>query len=206
MARHFKDGEDPWSDARHVRASNGPDEPAPSRLSGAAWLLGAVAVGVAIALFLRAFVLGFYYVPSGSMLETIQEGDLVLGEKVSLMFEEPEQGDIVTFDSPIDGETLIKRVIAVGGQTIDLVDGFVYVDGELLEEDYTNGEESLSESDYEGSAGVTYPYTVPDGHVWVMGDHRTNSKDSRFFGPVDVDDVTSRAVLIYWPLWDVRAL
>ncbi|HJA28566.1 MAG TPA: signal peptidase I [Candidatus Olsenella pullicola] len=174
---------------------------------GIPWPVGALLGGVAIAAILRLFVIGVYYVPSGSMLNTIHEGDLLLGEMVSLHFEGPKTGDVVTFDSPLtDGETLVKRVIAVGGQTIDLVDGVVYVDGEPLVEPYTEGKPTESLSDYLGSAGISYPYVVPEGTIWVMGDNRTNSKDSRFFGPVSVDDVTSRVLFIYWPLSHVGAL
>ena len=179
-----------------------------------AWWVGTLALGVALATVLRVFVLGAYYVPSGSMLDTIHEGDLVLGERVTLGFSEPAAGDVVTFDSPLtEGETLVKRVVATGGQTIDLVDGAVYVDGQPLDEPYVRRdpatglpERTDSLSDLAGSAGVTYPYTVPEGMVWVMGDNRTNSKDSRYFGPVSGDDVTSRALLIYWPLQDARLL
>lgn len=177
------------------------------RGGGVAWFIGTLLCAVAVAVLLRVFVVGVYYVPSGSMLETIQVGDLLLGEKVSLALGGPEQGDIVTFDSPLqEGETLVKRVVAVGGQTVELVDGRVVVDGVTLDEPYVNGAPTHSESDYEGSAGISYPYTVPEGTVWVMGDNRTNSKDSRFFGPVSVDDVTSRAILIYWPLSDAGLL
>ena len=167
------------------------------------WVIGSVAFAVGVAFVLRTFVGMPYYVPSGSMRDTILEGDMLLGEKVTLRFEPPAPGDIVTFESPLDGETLIKRVVAVGGQTIDLVDGVVYVDGEALDEPYTGGRPTYSLSDLEGSAGIEYPYVVPEGCVWVMGDNRTNSKDSRYFGPVSVDAVTSIAVLIYWPLPDV---
>ena len=171
------------------------------------WWVGTVALTVALAVVLRVFVVGAYYVPSGSMLDTIGIGDLLLGERVSYRFHDPEPGDIVTFESPLtEGETLVKRVIAVGGQTIDLVDGSVVVDGEVLEEPYVGGAPTESLSGIAGSAGIKYPYVVPEGCVWVMGDNRTNSKDSRYFGPVSVDDVTSRAILIYWPLSDAGLL
>lgn len=178
-----------------------------SKRSGVLWTVGALAVGVVLALLLRAFVIGAYYVPSGSMLDTIQEGDLLLGERVSLAWDDPNPGDVVTFVSPLDpDETLVKRVIAVGGQTIDLVDGHVVVDGVELDEPYVEGRPTESLTELEGSAGITYPYTVPEGHIFVMGDNRTNSRDSRYFGPVSVDDVTSRAILIYWPLTDFGLL
>ena len=196
MAKHFR--EEAVPEPRHGCGS---------------WLMGTVAAGVLLAVALRVFVIGAYYVPSGSMRETIHEGDLILGERVTLFFGGPEAGDIVTFASPLDeGETLVKRVIATAGQTIDLVDGFVYVDGERLDEPYVirddEGNQARTESlsDLGGSAGISYPYTVPENCIWVMGDNRTNSKDSRFFGPVNVDDVTSRAILTYWPLSDIGLL
>lgn len=167
---------------------------------GWGWFFVWLAVAVAVGLLVKTFVATPYVVPTGSMRDTIVEGDTLLGERVSLYFGDPEAGDIVTFDSPLDGETLIKRVIAVGGQTVDLVDGSVYVDGERLDEPYTEGKPSHSLSDLPGSAGIEYPYEVPEGCVWVMGDNRTDSKDSRYFGAVSVDDVTSRALFIYWPL------
>ena len=174
--------------ARHAREAEGSGS-----LLG--WFVRTLAICVALVLLLRFFVIGVYYVPSGSMLDTIQIGDLVLGEKVT------------TFESPLTpGETLVKRVVAVGGQTVELVDGRVVVDGRVLEEPYVGDAPTESLSDLAGSAGITYPYTVPEGSGWVMGDNRTNSKDSRYFGPVSVDDVTSRAILIYWPLSDAGPL
>ncbi|MCI6274513.1 MAG: signal peptidase I [Coriobacteriaceae bacterium] len=167
-------------------------------------ILGALGV----AFLLRTFVVGVYTVPSGSMLETIQEGDLLLGEKVSLRWESPKAGDIVTFESPREpGTILVKRVVAVAGQAVDVRDGGVYVDGVQLDESaYTLGKPSYSLSDQAGSAGVSYPYTVPEGCIWVMGDNRTNSLDSRYFGAVRVDSVLSKILCIYWPISDARAL
>ena len=168
----------------------------------ALWLVAAVAVGLVV----KTFVVTPYVVPTGSMRDTIMEGDVLLGERVSLYFGDPEVGDVVTFDSPLDGETLIKRVVAVGGLTIVLGDGAVHVDGEPLDEPYVEGRPTYSLSDLPGSAGITSPYVVPEGCVWVMGDNRTDSKDSRYFGAVSLDDVTSRALFIYWPLDHVGAL
>lgn len=170
-------------------------------------LVGTVALAVVIAVLLRTFVVGVYQVPSGSMLDTIQIGDLLVGEKVSLRFEPPRQGDVVTFDSPRDpATTLIKRVVATEGQQVDLRDGVLYVDGVAEEAAYTEGKPTYSLSDMEGSAGIQYPYVVPAGCVFVMGDNRTNSADSRYFGPVNAKAVTSRALFIYWPFQDVGTL
>ena len=165
-----------------------------------------IAFIMVVVFLLQAFVVRPYTIPSGSMEDTIEVGDNVWSEKVSYYFRDIEQGDIVTFEDPeTTGRTLIKRVIAVGGQTIDLIDGSVYVDGELLDEPYTNGKAT---EPLETASGVeiTYPYTVPEGYIWVMGDNRTNSADSRYFGPVSVSSVTGRAALIYWPLNHIGVL
>ena len=186
---------------------DGPKAQGEKRSGGIRWLVGCALSVVVLAFLIRTFVGSPYFVPTGSMLETIQEGDVLFGEKVTYYLRDPEPGDVVTFVSPLDGDTLIKRVIAVGGQTVDLKDGVVYVDGEPLSEDaYTLGKPTYSLSDLAGSEGISYPYTVPENTVWVMGDNRTNSKDSRYFGPVSVDDVTSKAMVIYWPLSDFRTL
>lgn len=160
----------------------------------------------AVAFLLRTFVFQSYEIPSGSMEDTIQPGDLVFAEKISYYTGEPEQGDIVTFDDPeIASRTLIKRVVATGGQTVDLKDGFVYVDGKKLDETYTEGKPSYP-LDSAKDANVVYPYRVPVGHIWVMGDNRTSSQDSRYFGSVPISSVQGRAVFRYWPLSSIGLL
>lgn len=141
-----------------------------------------------------------YAIPSSSMAGTIHEGDRVYSENISYLFSEPAAGDIVTFADPtLEQRTLIKRVIATAGQTVDLRFGTVYVDGVALEEPYVDGQESYPLMSAYG-VDVTYPYTVPEGHVWVMGDNRSDSLDSRYFGAVPVSSISGKAVLTYWPL------
>lgn len=162
-----------------------------------------VAIILALSWLMRSFVFQAYQIPSGSMEQTIMEGDLVFAEKVSFYFREPEPGDIVTFDSTDGSEkVLIKRCIATEGQVIDVKDDKVYVDGVPLDEPYTLGKPTRPLS----SETVTYPYTVPEGCIWVMGDNRTNSTDSRAFGAVPVDSVIARGVFIYWPFNRVGSL
>lgn len=166
-----------------------------------------IVVALVIAVLLRTFVFEVYIVPSGSMLETIQEGDRLVGEKVSYRLAGPRAGDVVTFNDPQDPSvTLIKRVVAVGGQTVDMHDGVLYIDGLPQQESYTEGKptEPLPTNVVDG--GLSYPYTVPEGCLWVMGDNRTNSLDSRYFGPISVSDVTSHAAFIFWPLPDAGGL
>ena len=176
-----------------------------------------IVVACIMAYLLTTYVVQPYEIPSGSMEDTIEIGDRVLSEKVTSHATDPQAGDIVTFicyEDPynedlythktdasadvqqrLEEKVLIKRVIATAGQVVDIQDGYVYVDGEKLEEDYTDG--AVTEQ-LEGSS-IIFPYTVPDDEIWVMGDNRTNSKDSRFFGGVPVSSVTGRAIVCYWP-------
>ncbi len=154
---------------------------------------------------MRFFVLEYYYIPSGSMLETLQIDDHVLSEKISYYFSSPQRGDIITFNGTKneEGKVLIKRVIGVGGDTIDLRRGNVYVNGEKLDEPYTLGKQT---NPLMNSLNITYPYTVPDGELWVMGDNRSNSSDSRVFGSIPVKNVTGHAFWRYWPFNKVGLL
>lgn len=183
------------------------DKERPGILRTIADIAVTVLIAVAAAVALRTFVIGVYVVPTGSMLDTIQEGDMLVGEKVTLRWSSPQVGDVVTFEDPLDaGTVLIKRVVAVGGQTVDLRDGKLYVDGAEADEAYTEGKPTESLSGLAGSAGIEYPYTVPAGTIFCMGDNRTNSLDSRYFGPVSVDAVSSKGLFIYWPLTDAKLL
>ena len=168
-----------------------------------AGFFGMLILVVLISFGLRTFVFQPFEIPSGSMEETIMPGDMVFSEKVSYYFRTPEQGEIVTFKDPDEaGRTLIKRCIAVGGQTVDLQNGVVYVDNEPLSEEYTNAKPSYPLN----SARVSYPYTVPEGYIWVMGDNRDHSQDSRYFGAVPVSSVSGRAFFTYWPLNSIGLL
>ena len=161
------------------------------------------AIAFAAVLAIRAFVIEPYTVPTGSMEPTIQIDDCVLAEKITLAFgQDVEGGDIVVFENPDESsghDVLVKRVIAVAGQTVDLVDGVVYVDGEALEEDYVQGDSYALAAQLAG-VEISYPYTVPEGCVWVMGDNRENSADSRYFGAVETESIIGVVVARYWPL------
>ncbi len=163
------------------------------------WLLETVlmvALAFALAQGIKTFIIQPFVIPTGSMETTIMTGDRVLAEKMSYRFHEPRQGDIVVFDDPTGRHPqLIKRVIALAGQTVDIHDGRVYVDGEPLDEPYLHGVVTDP-----GDESIVYPLVVPDGELWVMGDNRPNSGDSRFLGSQPVSAVKGRAFAIYWPL------
>ena len=172
------------------------------------WWVRPVLIAVGVTLLLRFFVVEAFRVPTGSMEKTIMPGDFVLTEKVSPHFREPEVGDVVVFDNPAnDGTVLVKRVIAKAGQTVDMRNGVVYVDGEFLREPYTNNKDSKPlASQMPGLPEIIYPYTIPEGCIWVMGDNRVNSRDSRYFGPVDLSLVFGHGVCVAWPPMDWKLL
>lgn len=152
-----------------------------------------VALAFALAQGIKTFVVQPFVIPTGSMEPTILVGDRVLAEKITYLFSPPSAGDIVVFDDPAGMyPQLIKRIVAVGGQTIDIRDGAVFIDGALLEEPYTAA--AMTEL-----AGQSLPITIPEDYVWLMGDNRPNSSDSRIFGPQPVESIGGRAVAIYWP-------
>lgn len=166
-------------------------------ISFARWLgelVFMVVLAFVLAGAIRSWVVQPYVIPSGSMLPTIELQDRVIANKFIYRFSEPERGDIVVLDDPTGSvDTLIKRVIALGGETIDLVDGEVVIDGVVLDEPYTHGlpSEPMTQA---------MPYTVPVGSVWLMGDYRTSSADSRVFGSVPLSKVRGRAIFRFWPI------
>ena len=118
-------------------------------------------------------------------------------------FSEPARGDIVVFHSPIPGPVLIKRIVGMPGDTLSLRDGAVYVNGRRLAEPYVrrvDGHPAPSEPFETGLPwALQQPYKVPAGSYFLMGDNRTDSKDSRDFGPVTRDRLVGRAFARYWP-------
>ena len=170
--------------------------------SAVAEWVGVFLIAFAVFALVRTFVVSPYVVPSGSMCPTIQVGDSIFAQKVTMRLGmDPEDGDIVVFDNPVptsEHAILVKRVIAHAGQTVDLVDGAVYVDGQRLDEPYAQGSTFPLPSQAPG-VQVRFPFTVPEGCVWVMGDNRENSADSRYFGPVPRENLVGVAFMRYWP-------
>jgi signal peptidase I len=172
----------------------------PSFLRWLAELALMVVLAFALASGIRTFVIQPYVIPTGSMIPTIEIGERVLANKFIYRFSEPKPGDVVVFDDPTDTvPTLIKRVIAVGGQELDIRDDGVYIDGKKLDEPYTYGKPTEP-------GDVVLPITIPEGEVWLMGDNRTNSHHARWFGPQPVSIIRGRAFLRYWPFNRIAGL
>ncbi len=142
--------------------------------------------------FVRPFVVEAFYIPSESMIPTLQVGDRVLVNKFIFRFTAPERGDIVVFESVEGGgEDLIKRVVGVPRDEISVRRGKLFVNGEPQREPYVNKKFP--------DRSFFAPTTVPKGHVFVMGDNRANSRDSRFFGPIPKEKIEGEAFLRFWP-------
>jgi signal peptidase I len=151
-----------------------------------------VSAGV-VALLLVHFLVRPFYIPSGSMIPTLQIRDLLLVNKAIYDFTDPSRGDIVVFhtDTSLKGETppLIKRVVALEYDTWEVKDGKLFLNDHEMDEPFTNGP-------IEGDWG---PETVKKGHIVVMGDNRNNSRDSRFIGQIPIDRLVGRAEVIIFP-------
>lgn len=150
--------------------------------------------------FVRPFVLEPMNVPSASMAPTLEPGDRVLTNKLVYDFADPDRGDLVVFESVDErkDEEIVKRVVGLPGEEISVQEGVLLVNGEPPPEPYLL---ALQESPTNETPGVDSfgPMIVPQNHVFVMGDNRTNSYDSRFFGPVPEENLVGEASLRFWP-------
>jgi signal peptidase I len=173
-----------------------------------------VAVGaLAVALLIKAFLLQAFYIPTASMDPTLAENDRVLVNKLSYRIGDVQRGDIIVFSRPAGApgtiDDFIKRVIALPGETISFSEGDVFIDGRSLSEDYVHDAPSTSSDIIPGcdnAPALTDTCQVPDDMVFVMGDNRRASFDSRRFGPVGTDTIVGRAFLKVWPLGDIGFL
>jgi len=168
------------------------------------WIV-VVAGAVGLALVIKAFVLQAFFIPSLSMAPTLEQGDRVLVNKLAYRVGDVSRGDVVVFERP-PSETagnipdLIKRVIALPGESIVIKDNKVFVDGEPLDESYLPANPLISTATTPLKCSDTDPCVVPPKKLWVMGDNRPDSKDSRFFGPIEESSIVGRAFVLVWPL------
>ncbi len=172
----------------------------------------AIIIALILALFIRTFIVQAFKIPSGSMIKTLLIGDHILVDKFAYGVRNPftralwipggkiKRGDVIVFIFPLDpSKDFIKRVIGLGGDTVQIINKKVYVDGKLFHDppgvihlDPKILPASMSPRDNYG------PVKVPKGELFVMGDNRDESYDSRFWGFVPVKNVLGKAFLIYW--------
>lgn len=173
----------------------------------------AILIAVFLALFIRSFVVQAFKIPSGSMEPTLLIGDHILVnkfiyginlpfvERKFFQFKKPERGDVIVFVYPVDpSKDFIKRVIAVEGDTILIKDKKIYINGAPTPDDHGhyNNPKGILRSGIGSNRDNYGPITVPPGCLFVMGDNRDNSYDSRFWGFVNVNKVKGKAFMIYW--------
>ena len=196
------------------------EEGPPSRSQLAREIPLLIGLAILIAFLVKTFVAQAFYIPSGSMIPQLNVGDRVVVSKVSYDMHDPNRGDIIVFDAPPRApgvrqatkrtgvgrvvrdvfesigvlqpstEEYIKRVIALPGETVQGKDGHVFINGRELVEPYLPP--GTTTSDFA-------PVAVPKGGLWVMGDNRANSSDSRVFGTIRRRTVVGRAILRVWP-------
>jgi len=153
---------------------------------------------------IQSFIAQPYQVQQQSMERTLEPGQYVLVDKLTPRFDAYDRGDVVVFNPPAtwtrENTPFIKRVIGVSGDTVEVRDdGLVYVNGTALDEayTYTNDEDAPEPTE---AGGDQNRWVVPDGELFVMGDHRQRSADSRVFGTIPIANVIGRAFLRYWPI------
>lgn len=175
----------------------------------------AICIAVLLALFIRTFVVQAFKIPSGSMLPTLLIGDHLLVNKfmygvkmpftgkLLIPFNEPERGDVVVFRFPKDRSVdYIKRVIGTPGDTVEIREKKVYINGEPIEDPYAHISTPSVLNANASPRDNFGPVLVPDDRIFVMGDNRDNSYDSRFWGFVDQKDILGKAFILYWS-WDI---
>ncbi len=183
------------------------------RSSGRRWTVpvlewvSVVVVAVLLSFGVRTYVAQVFLIPSGSMLPTLQIGERIAVDKLSYRFQPVGRGDIVVFRRPplerADYPDLVKRVIGLPGDTVSLSDGRVEIDGRPLAEPWLPTPAPATDpSPLAAPFSLDHPYTVPAGHFYVMGDNRTDSEDSRYFGPIPADLIVGRMAFEAWPLGD----
>lgn len=166
------------------------------------WIL-VVVIAVSAAFLIRTFMFQQYYIDGPSMQTTLLPRERVLVNKMSYRLHDVNRGDVVVFDR-VQGDKhddLIKRVIGLPGETIEVRSCVVYVDGRLLEEPYLDPVQ-VAQTDLRQRCGDYVdmdPVTIPDDHVFVMGDNRVQSFDSRAFDAIEVDKIRGRAFVAIWP-------
>ena len=152
-----------------------------------------------LAMIIRTFIIQAFWIPSGSMIPTLEINDRVLVAKFWNLFFPPSRGSLYVFRYPVDpSRDFVKRIIAIPGDTVDIKNGVVYINGNPTEEPYVKNHDRYTLR--QSNVFPQVPFTVPEGKYFMLGDNRSNSQDSRFWGFADISDMRGPVFLRYWPL------
>lgn len=176
----------------------------------------AIVTALLLALFIRAYFVQAFKIPSGSMIPTLLIGDHILvnkfiygtklpfSDKRILVFRKPKRGDIIVFKYPENpSRDFIKRVIAIEGDVIESRNKVIYVNGQPVQEPYIQHTDNSTRPGGIEPRDNFGPYIVPKGKYFMMGDNRDQSYDSRYWGYVDIKEIKGKAMIIYWS-WDSK--
>ncbi len=177
----------------------------------------AAAIAVILALFIRTFVIQAFKIPSGSMIPSLLVGDHILVNKfiygIKIPFinktlipiSTPHRNDVIVFIFPKDkSKDFIKRVIGLPGETLKIINGKIYINEKLFDDEYGIYSDSQEQRLINPTKSNYGPTKIPAGHLFVMGDNRDNSHDSRFWGFVPIESVRGKALIIYWSWPNVK--
>jgi len=159
-----------------------------------------VLLAILIAFLLRTFVVQAYKIPSSSMEDSLLSGDFILVNKLHYRFKEPEPGEVIVFKYPLNpSKDMVKRVVATEGQTVEIKNKIVYLDGKMVPDPSfaKHADPHILPEDYSTRDNFG-PAQVPAGHLFVLGDNRDNSQDSREWGFLDRSFIKGKALIVYW--------
>lgn len=173
--------------------------------------LKAIAIALVLVIFIRWFLFKPFIVEGPSMQPNFHTGERLIVNEILYDIRDPKPGEVIVFHVPDEGRDFIKRVIAVAGDTVQVEGDTVTVNGQVVDEKYIQEAIDQSHKDnmlynsYKNFPNSDFPNgTVPEGHVFVMGDNRSNSTDSRMIGYIPLEDIVGRADLIFWPITDFQ--
>ena len=164
----------------------------------------ALIIAFLLAMLIRTFVIEAFKIPTGSMIPTLMIKDRLIVSKFAYKFDEPERGDVIVFKYPVNPKRdFIKRLIAKGGERVEIRGGNIYVDGEMVMMDEIKNKYYYNRGPY-GAEGMIV--NVPENHYYVLGDNSNNSTDSRYWGFVPKENLVGKALLVFWPFNRVRLI
>lgn len=193
-----------------VQSEHSQDPPKKEKSEALEWLK-AIVIAVVLVLLIRWLFFAPFIVDGPSMQPNFHTGERIIVNKILFDIRAPKHGEVVVFHVPAEGRDFIKRVIGVPGDTVKVEGDTITVNGQVIEENYIqdvlnekhkNNELYNTESNFPND--IVTEDTVPEGHVFVLGDNRSNSTDSRRIGFVPYGDIIGRADLVFWPLKDIE--